>query len=54
MLIGWLEQYSGTISNIENAFIDEVGIKYVEIILNLLRQEFSLRPKERPKTLEEL
>lgn len=53
-----LEKYSGitkrTISKIENGFIDEVGIKKVEIILNLLGVEFALRPKGRPKTLEEL
>ena len=53
-----LEQYSGitkrTISKIENGFIDEVGIKKVEMILDLLGMEFSLRPKGRPKTLEEL
>ena len=53
-----LEQYSGitkrTISKIENGFIDEVGIKKVEILLDLLGQEFALRPKGRPKTLEEL
>ena len=55
---GDLEQYSGitkrTISKIENGFIDEVGIKKVETILDLLGMEFSLRPKGRPKTLEEL
>jgi len=53
-----MEQYSGitkrTISKIENGFLDEVGIKKVEIILDLLGVEFSLRPKGRPKTLEEL
>lgn len=53
-----LEKYSGitkrTISKIENGFIDEVGIKKVEIILDLLGVEFSLRQKGRPKTLEEL
>ena len=53
-----LEQYSNitkrTISKIENGFADEVGIKKVEILLNLLGMEFSLRPKNRPKTLEEL
>lgn len=53
-----LEKYSGitkrTISKIENGFIDEVGIKKVEMILDLLDVEFSLRPKGRPKTLEEL
>lgn len=53
-----LEQYSGitkrTISKIENGFIDEVGIKKVENILDLLGYEFALRQKGRPKTLEEL
>lgn len=53
-----LEEYSGitkrTISKIENGFIDEVGIKKVEVILDLLGVEFALRPKGRPKTLEEL
>ena len=53
-----LEKYSHitkrTISKIENGFIDEVGIKKVETLLNLLGLEFSLRPKDRPKTLEEL
>lgn len=53
-----LEEYSGitsrTISKIENGFIDEVGIKKVETILDLLGFEFSIREKNRPKTLEEL
>ena len=53
-----LEQYSNitkrTISKIENGFVDEVGIKKVETLLNLLNMELSLRPKGRPKTLEEL
>lgn len=53
-----LEQYSGiskrTISKIENGFIEEVGIKKVLLILDLLEMEFALRPKGRPKTLEEL
>ena len=53
-----LENYSGitkrTISKIENGFIDEVGIKKVETILDLLGVEFALRPKGRPRTLEEL
>ena len=53
-----LEKHSGitkrTISKIENGFIDEVGIKKVEIILDLLGVEFALRPKGRPRTLEEL
>lgn len=59
---GWsqddMQLYSGiskrTISKIENGFIDEIGIKKVECILDLLGVEFSLRPKGRPKTLEEL
>ena len=41
-----LEQYSGitkrTISKIENGFIEEVGIKKVSTILDLLDMEFSL------------
>ena len=53
-----MEQYAGitkrTISKIENGFIEEVGIKKVETILNLLDMEICLRPKGRPKTLEEL
>lgn len=53
-----LEEYSGitkrTISKIENGFVDEVGIKKVEFILSLLDMELALRPKGRPKTLEEL
>ena len=53
-----MEQYSSitkrTISKIENGFIEEVGIKKVEMILDLLDMEISLRPKGRPKTLEEL
>ena len=53
-----LEQYSNitkrTISKIENGFINEVGIKKVEFILDLLGYEFSIRPKGHPKTLEEL
>ncbi len=53
-----MEKYSHitkrTISKVENGFIDEVGIKKVETLLNLLGYEFSVRPKNRPKTLEEL
>jgi len=53
-----LENYSGitkrTISKVENGFLDEVGIKKVETILDLFGYEFSLRQKGRPKTLEEL
>jgi len=59
---GWsqaqLEAYSGitkrTISKIENGFVEEVGIKKVENILDLLGMEFALRVKGRPRTLEEL
>ncbi len=53
-----LEDFSGitkrTISKIENGFIDEVGIKKVDMILDLLGYELCLRIKDRPKTLEEL
>ncbi|PLY08007.1 MAG: transcriptional regulator [Arcobacter sp.] len=53
-----LEEYSNitkrTISKIENGFIEEVGIKKVETILDLLGYEFNIRLKDRPKTLEEL
>jgi transcriptional regulator with XRE-family HTH domain len=53
-----METYSGitkrTISKIENGFIEEVGIKKVETILDLLGVEFALRQKGRPRTLEEL
>jgi transcriptional regulator with XRE-family HTH domain len=53
-----MQDYSGitkrTLSKIENGFVDEVGIKKVETILDLLGMELSLRPKGRPKTLEEL
>ncbi len=53
-----IEQYSGvnkrTISKIENGFIDEVGIKKVDKILDLLGYELNIRLKNRPKTLEEL
>ena len=53
-----LEDYSGitkrTISKIENGLSEEVGIKKVATILDLLGYEFSLRAKGRPKTLEEL
>lgn len=53
-----LENYSGitkrTISKIENGIVDEVGIKKIETILDLLGYEFCLREKGRPTTLEEL
>ncbi len=53
-----LENYSNitkrTISKVENGFLEEVGVKKVEMILNLLGYELCIRPKKRPKTLEEL
>lgn len=53
-----LEEYSNitkkTISKMENGFADEVGIKKVETILDLLGYEFNIRLKNRPRTLEEL
>jgi hypothetical protein len=38
----------------ENGFSDEVGIKKVETILDLLGYEVSIRLKDRPRTLDEL
>lgn len=53
-----LEEYSGitkrTISKIDTGFIEEVGIKKVAFILDLLGYEFCIREKNRPRTLEEL
>ncbi len=53
-----LEIYSNisnrTISKIENGFLDEVGIKKVATILDLLDMEFFIKSKGRPKTLEEI
>jgi transcriptional regulator with XRE-family HTH domain len=53
-----LAEYSATgintIKKIEAGFLDEVGIKKVEFILDVLDLEFSLRSKGRPLTLEEL
>ena len=53
-----LEEYSGitkrTISKVENGFIDEVGIKKVALLLDLLGFEFCVREKGRPNTFEEL
>ncbi|KIM11613.1 MAG: hypothetical protein KU37_05310 [Sulfuricurvum sp. PC08-66] len=53
-----MERFSGitkrTLSKIENGFVDEVGIKKVAMILDLLGYELSIRPKGRPRTLEEL
>ena len=43
-----------TIKKIEAGFVDEVGIKKVEAVLEILDLEFSLRSKGRPLTLEEL
>jgi transcriptional regulator with XRE-family HTH domain len=53
-----IEEYSNitkkTISKMENGFSDEVGIKKVETILDLLGYEVSIRLKDRPRTLDEL
>lgn len=53
-----MEKFSGitkrTLSKVENGFIDEVGIKKVDMILDLLGYEFNIRAKGHPKTLEEL
>lgn len=53
-----LEIYSGiskkTILRVENGFIDEVGIKNVESILDLFGVEFTLRRKNIVKTFGEL
>lgn len=43
-----------TIKKIEAGFIEEVGIKKVDEILDLLGYEIEVRPKGRPATLEEL
>lgn len=51
-------EYAGTsintIKKIEAGFLDEVGIKKVEAVLDLLELELSVRPKGRPLTLDEL
>ena len=53
-----LAKYTGmstnTIKKIEAGFIDEVGIKKVESVLELLELELCVRPKGRPLTLDEL
>ncbi|OIP54720.1 MAG: hypothetical protein AUK54_05675 [Helicobacteraceae bacterium CG2_30_36_10] len=53
-----LAEYSGTsintIKKIESGFLDEVGIKKVESVLDILALELSIRPKGRPLTLDEL
>ncbi len=59
---GWsqadLESYSNitkrTISKIENGFTEEVGIKKVALLLELLGHEFSLCLKGCPKVSEEI
>jgi len=43
-----------TIKKIEAGFTDEVGIKKVESVLELLELELCIRPKGRPLTLDEL
>ncbi len=53
-----IAEYTGTsintIKKVEAGFIDEVGIKKVESVLELLELELCIRPKGRPLTLEEL
>jgi len=53
-----IAEYAGTsintIKKIEAGFIDEVGIKKVESVLELLELELCIRPKGRPLTLDEL
>lgn len=53
-----LAEYAGTslntIKKIEAGLVDEVGIKKVESVLELLDLELCLRPKGRPLTLDEL
>ncbi len=53
-----MAEYTGTsintIKKIEAGFLDEVGIKKVESVLELLELELCIRPKGRPLTLEEL
>ncbi len=43
-----------TIKKMEAGFLDEVGIKKVESVLDLLELELCIRPKGRPLTLDEL
>ncbi len=43
-----------SIKKIEAGFLDEVGIKKVESVLDILELEFCIRPKGRPLTLDEL
>ena len=53
-----MAEYTGasinTIKKIEAGFLDEVGIKKVESVLELLELELCIRPKGRPLTLDEL
>ncbi len=53
-----LAEYASTsinsIKKIEAGFLDEVGIKKVESVLDILDLEFCIRPKGRPFTLDEL
>jgi len=43
-----------SIKKIEAGFLDEVGIKKVASVLDILELEFCVRPKGRPLTLDEL
>jgi transcriptional regulator with XRE-family HTH domain len=53
-----LAEYSSTsintIKKVESGFLDEVGIKKVESVLDILELELCVRPKGRPLTLDEL
>lgn len=53
-----VSEYTGTsintVKKIEAGFLDEVGIKKVESVLELLELELCIRPKGRPLTLDEL
>lgn len=43
-----------SVKKIEAGFLDEVGIKKVASVLDILDLEFCIRPKGRPFTLDEL
>jgi predicted transcriptional regulator len=53
-----LAEFSATsinsVKKIEAGFLDEVGIKKVVAVLDVLALEFCLRPQGRPFTLDEL
>jgi len=61
-LTSWSQQtlakYAGinvnTLQKMEAGFEQEVGFRKVEMVLDILELELSLRPKGRPLTLDEL